>query len=77
VKQIRTKYLQRYLKKDIQEALETLNAVVVLGPKFCERTTISKLFIMCPRQRVHINLLNCFYNSLVLAFRFLRNGISK
>ncbi|MCI5745310.1 MAG: hypothetical protein MR270_03410 [Erysipelotrichaceae bacterium] len=37
------KYLKRYIEKEIKEALLT-SGVVVAGPKFCGKTTTSKLF---------------------------------
>ena len=38
------KYLKRYIEKEIKEALLTSGVVVVAGPKFCGKTTTSKLF---------------------------------
>lgn len=38
------KYLKRYIEKEIEEALLTSGVVVVVGPKFCGKTTTSKLF---------------------------------
>ena len=38
------KYLKRYIEKDIQIAIDTSGCVVVAGPKFCGKTTTSKLF---------------------------------
>lgn len=37
-------YLERYIEKEIKEALETSGVVVVSGPKFCGKTTTSMLF---------------------------------
>ena len=37
-------YLKRYIEKEIEEALLTSGVVVVAGPKFCGKTTTSKLF---------------------------------
>ncbi len=37
-------YLKRYIEKEIEEALETSGVVVIAGPKFCGKTTTSKLF---------------------------------
>lgn len=37
-------YLKRYIEKDIKLALETSGVVVVAGPKFCGKTTTSKIF---------------------------------
>ncbi len=37
-------YLERYVEKEIKEALETSGVVVVAGPKFCGKTTTSLLF---------------------------------
>ena len=37
-------YLNRYVEKEILRALETSGVVVVAGPKFCGKTTTSKLF---------------------------------
>lgn len=37
-------YLTRYIEKDIESALETSGVVVVAGPKFCGKTTTSRLF---------------------------------
>ena len=37
-------YLSRYVEKEIKRALETSGVVVVAGPKFCGKTTTSKLF---------------------------------
>lgn len=37
-------YLERYIEKEIKEALETSGVVVVAGPKFCGKTTTSMLF---------------------------------
>ncbi len=39
-----SKYLKRYIEKEIEEALETSGVVVVAGPKFCGKTTTSELF---------------------------------
>lgn len=36
-------YFKRYIEKEIQEALQTSGVVVVAGPKFCGKTTTSKL----------------------------------
>ena len=38
------KYLKRYIEKEIENALLTSGVVVVAGPKFCGKTTTSKLF---------------------------------
>ena len=37
-------YLRRYIEKDIERALKSSGAVVVVGPKFCGKTTTSMLF---------------------------------
>ncbi len=37
-------YYTRYVEKSIKNALETSGAIVVTGPKFCGKTTTSKLF---------------------------------
>ncbi len=37
-------YLKRYIEEEIMECLETSGVVVVSGPKFCGKTTTSKLF---------------------------------
>lgn len=37
-------YLTRYIENEIKEALETSGVVVVTGPKFCGKTTTSKIF---------------------------------
>lgn len=37
-------YFDRYIEKQIAEALETSGAIVVAGPKFCGKTTTSKKF---------------------------------
>ena len=37
-------YLNRYIEREIQLALETSGVVVVAGPKFCGKTTTCKLF---------------------------------
>lgn len=37
-------YLERYVEKEIKDALETSGVVVVAGPKFCGKTTTSMLF---------------------------------
>ena len=37
-------YYTRYIEKSIKAALESSGAVVVAGPKFCGKTTTSKLF---------------------------------
>lgn len=37
-------YIKRYVEKDIQRALCSSGAVVVVGPKFCGKTTTSMLF---------------------------------
>lgn len=39
-----SKYLTRYIEKQINEALQSSGVVVVAGPKFCGKTTTSKLF---------------------------------
>lgn len=38
------KYIKRYAEKDIERALRSSGAVVVVGPKFCGKTTTSMLF---------------------------------
>ena len=38
------KYLKRYIENKISEALETSGVVVIEGPKFCGKSTTSKLF---------------------------------
>ena len=38
------KYIKRYAEKDIEHALRSSGAVVVVGPKFCGKTTTSMLF---------------------------------
>lgn len=38
------KYIRRYAEKDIERALRSSGAVVVVGPKFCGKTTTSMLF---------------------------------
>ncbi len=37
-------YIKRYAEKDIERALKSCGAVVVVGPKFCGKTTTSMLF---------------------------------
>ena len=37
-------YLKRYIEKEIERALKSSGAVVVVGPKFCGKTTTSMLF---------------------------------
>ena len=37
-------YLNRYIEREIQLALETSGVVVVAGPKFCGKTTTCKRF---------------------------------
>lgn len=37
-------YIKRYAEKDIERALRSSGAVVVVGPKFCGKTTTSLLF---------------------------------
>lgn len=37
-------YIKRYAEKDIERALRSCGAVVVVGPKFCGKTTTSMLF---------------------------------
>ena len=39
-----TMYLKRYIEKEIKDALETSGVVVISGPKFCGKTTTSKVF---------------------------------
>lgn len=38
------KYIKRYAERDIERALRSSGAVVVVGPKFCGKTTTSMLF---------------------------------
>lgn len=38
------KYIRRYVEKDIERALRSSGAVMVVGPKFCGKTTTSMLF---------------------------------
>lgn len=38
------KYIKRYTERDIERALRSSGAVVVVGPKFCGKTTTSMLF---------------------------------
>lgn len=38
------KYIKRYAEKDIERALRSCGAVVVVGPKFCGKTTTSMRF---------------------------------
>jgi uncharacterized protein len=38
------KYIKRYAERDIERALHSSGAVVVVGPKFCGKTTTSMLF---------------------------------
>lgn len=37
-------YYKRYIERQIKEALDTSGAVVIAGPKFCGKTTTSRLF---------------------------------
>ena len=37
-------YLKRYIEKEIERALKSSGAVVVVGPKFCGKTTTSMIF---------------------------------
>lgn len=37
-------YIKRYAEKDIERALRSCGAIVVVGPKFCGKTTTSMLF---------------------------------
>ena len=39
-------YLNRYIEREIQLALETSGVVVVAGPKFCGKTTTCKRFVI-------------------------------
>ncbi len=41
---VMTMYLKRYIEKEIKDALETSGVVVISGPKFCGKTTTSKVF---------------------------------
>ena len=34
-----TKYMKRYIDKTLQEALESIGAVIIVGPKWCGKTT--------------------------------------
>lgn len=37
-----TKYLQRYLDEELEEILECMGAVLIIGPKWCGKTTTAK-----------------------------------
>lgn len=41
---VMTMYLKRYIENEIKDALEASGVVVISGPKFCGKTTTSKVF---------------------------------
>ncbi|MBR5504374.1 MAG: hypothetical protein IKV87_08035 [Methanobrevibacter sp.] len=36
------KYLDRYIDLELQEALDSIGAVLIVGPKWCGKTTTAK-----------------------------------
>lgn len=39
-----TMYLKRYIEKEMKDALKISGVVIISGPKFCGKTTTSKVF---------------------------------